>query len=70
MENKYHTLGKRDEELLSISSAIEDIAYLLTIRDDVAYSIVAGKCKCGTCQCSSSRSSGGTCRASSLEMKE
>ena len=65
---EYHTLDKRDKEILEMSSAIEDVAYLLTAEEDVAYSVVTGKC--GTCQCSSSRSAGGTCRASSLEMKK
>jgi len=68
MENEYHALGKKDEEILKMSSMLEDPAYLLTSSNEVAYSVVAGKC--GTCQCSSSRSAGGTCRASSLEMKE
>jgi hypothetical protein len=63
MENKYEL----NEKILSMSSAIEDAPYLFMKGVKTSYIAEAGKS--ATCQCRSSRSSGGTCRALSLESK-
>jgi hypothetical protein len=57
-------LTKKQREILDLSSVLENAPYLLTDEEDLTY---VGKGKSGTCQCSSSKSSGGTCRAISLK---
>lgn len=56
----------REQEILEISSVLENAPYLLNEGEKLRY-VGAGKSKSGTCNCASSKSSGGTCRALSLE---
>lgn len=56
----------REQEILEISSVLENAPYLLNEGEKLSY-VGAGKSKSGTCNCASSKSSGGTCRALSLE---
>jgi len=66
MEGQYTLTSEQEANLLEMSSVIEDVVYLFS-GGNIPYSAKAGKS--ATCNCRSSRSSGGTCRASSLELE-
>jgi len=66
MKKQYNSASEQEANLLEMSSVIEDVAYLFS-RDNIPYSTKAGKS--ATCNCRSSNSSGGTCRAASLELE-
>ena len=61
---KTYRLSREQEDILEISSALENAPYLLGGGQSLTY---VGSGKSGTCNCASSNSSGGTCRALSLE---
>ncbi len=61
-----HQLTREQQDYLEISSVLENAPYLLNEGESLTY-VGVGKSKSGTCNCASSRSSGGTCRALSLE---
>ena len=65
MERAYQS-AREQEDILKISSVLENAPYILNKGERLNY-VGTGKSKSGTCTCSSSRSSGGTCRALSLE---
>lgn len=52
-------------KLLRMSSLVEDAPYIVTEKSSEGIREQMGN----TCQCSSCRSAGGTCRASTLESK-
>ncbi len=62
MKRTYQQTSKKD--LLEMSSVLENAPYLIK-GDSKEWNYTVGKT--GTCNCASSRSSGGTCRALSLE---
>jgi len=66
MTNKYHKLNKNSEEILHLSSIIEDAPYILTEgNNSISYPVgYMGD----SCKCRSSKSTS-PCRASSLESK-
>jgi len=58
------------DRLLELSPIIEDAPYLVEGSDRSLYGGYGGKSKSGgTCNCASSNSSGGTCRARPLETR-
>jgi N-acetylmuramic acid 6-phosphate (MurNAc-6-P) etherase len=63
MEKVYHPT-REQQDYLEISSVLENAPYLLNEGRSLSY---VGAGKSGTCNCASSKSSGGTCRALSLE---
>lgn len=63
MEKAYQPTEKQ-REVMELSSVIENAPYLLADGRNLGY---IGMGKSSTCNCSSSQSSGGTCRALSLE---
>jgi len=63
MERTYQP-NRGQQDYLEISSVLENAPYLLSEGVDLTY---VGAGKSGTCNCASSKSSGGTCRALSLE---
>jgi len=65
MEKTYQ-LTNEQKDILEMSSVLENAPYLLCKGEKLTY-VGAGKSKSGTCNCASSNSSGGTCRALSLE---
>jgi len=65
MERTYQPT-REQQDYLEISSFLENAPYLLNEGESLTY-VGAGKSKSGTCNCASSNSSGGTCRAISLE---
>ena len=66
MTNEYHKLGKKYEEILQLSSVIEDAPYILTEGSNSLSCSVVGIGD--SCKSRSSKSSS-PCRASSLESK-
>lgn len=56
--------SREQKDILEISSVLENAPYLLIKEEKLTY---VGAGKSGTCNCASSNSSGGTCRALSLE---
>ena len=63
MERAYQPT-REQKDILEISSVLENAPYLLNEEKVLTY---VGTGKSGTCNCASSNSSGGTCRALSLE---
>ena len=67
MKNKYHKLSKSSEEILQLSSVIEDAPYILTEGDNTLSSSVGYMGD--SCKSRSSQSKSSPCKASSLESK-
>lgn len=65
MEKVYRPT-REQRNLLEISSVLENAPYLLDQGERLTYT-GSGRSKSGTCNCASSRSAGGTCRALNLE---
>lgn len=63
MKKAYQPTSEQ-KDILEISSVLENAPYLLCEEERLTY---VGAGKSGTCNCASSNSSGGTCRALSLE---
>ena len=63
MERTYRPTSEQ-VDILDMSSVLENAPYLLNEGEKLTY---VGAGKSGTCNCASSNSSGGTCRALSLE---
>jgi hypothetical protein len=68
MEKDYKHFSAEEIDILELSPILEHAPYLLQEAQELTY-MTRGNSKSGTCQCASSRSSGGTCRALSLDSR-